>query len=95
MPQGVAPGYFATELTKALVADEQFSQWVRGRTPAGRWGDTQDLVGALLFLASGASDFVNGQTLFVDGGTEAAGGWYHRADGTGYQLGPDETGETV
>lgn len=71
VPQAIAPGYFATELTKALVADEQFSQWVRGRTPAGRWGDTQDLVGALLFLASGASDFVNGQTLFVDGGMTA------------------------
>ncbi|MEA1264327.1 SDR family oxidoreductase [Microbacterium maritypicum] len=67
----IAPGYFATELTKALVADEQFSEWVRGRTPAGRWGDTADLVGALLFLASGASDFVNGQTLFVDGGMTA------------------------
>ncbi|WP_309065768.1 SDR family oxidoreductase [Microbacterium sp.] len=67
----IAPGYFATELTKALVEDEQFSAWVRGRTPAGRWGDTRDLVGALIFLASPASDFVNGQTLFVDGGMTA------------------------
>ncbi|MGO4454465.1 SDR family oxidoreductase [Arthrobacter sp. RAF14] len=67
----IAPGYFATELTQALVADEQFSSWVRGRTPAGRWGDTRDLVGALVFLASSASDFVNGQTLFVDGGMTA------------------------
>ncbi|MDP5226396.1 MULTISPECIES: SDR family oxidoreductase [Arthrobacter] len=67
----IAPGYFATELTQALVRDEQFSSWVRGRTPAGRWGDTQDLVGALVFLASAASDFVNGQTLFVDGGMTA------------------------
>ena len=67
----IAPGYFATELTRALVEDEQFSSWVRGRTPAGRWGDTRDLVGALVFLASGASDFVNGQTLFVDGGMTA------------------------
>jgi gluconate 5-dehydrogenase len=67
----IAPGYFATELTQALVADEEFSAWVRGRTPAGRWGDTRDLVGALLFLASGASEFVNGQTLFVDGGMTA------------------------
>ncbi|HWV49983.1 MAG TPA: SDR family oxidoreductase, partial [Microbacterium sp.] len=67
----IAPGYFATELTRALVQDEQFSSWVRGRTPAGRWGDTRDLVGALVFLASSASDFVNGQTLFVDGGMTA------------------------
>lgn len=67
----IAPGYFATELTKALVDDEQFSAWVTGRTPAGRWGDTRDLVGALVFLASSASDFVNGQTLFVDGGMTA------------------------
>jgi len=67
----IAPGYFATELTSALVADEQFSAWVRGRTPAGRWGDTQDLVGALVFLSSSASDFVNGQTIFVDGGMTA------------------------
>lgn len=65
---GLAPGYFETELTAALVADEQFSQWVRGRTPAGRWGRVADLVGALLFLASPASDFVNGQLLHVDGG---------------------------
>ncbi|WP_347345459.1 SDR family oxidoreductase [Microbacterium sp.] len=67
----IAPGYFATELTKALVQDEQFSAWVRTRTPAGRWGDTRDLVGALVFLSSPASDFVNGQTLFVDGGMTA------------------------
>lgn len=67
----IAPGYFATELTAPLVADEEFSAWVRGRTPAGRWGDTQDLVGALVFLSSAASDFVNGQTLFVDGGMTA------------------------
>ncbi|MBC3760781.1 SDR family oxidoreductase [Quadrisphaera oryzae] len=64
----IGPGYFDTELTQALVADEQFSAWVRGRTPAGRWGDVRDLVGALLFLASPASDFVNGQVVYVDGG---------------------------
>ena len=67
----IAPGYFATELTQALVDDVEFSAWVAKRTPAGRWGDTKDLVGALVFLASGASDFVNGQTLFVDGGMTA------------------------
>jgi gluconate 5-dehydrogenase len=67
----IAPGYFATELTQPLVDDPEFSAWVRGRTPAGRWGDTRDLVGALVFLASPASDFVNGQTLYVDGGMTA------------------------
>lgn len=65
---GLAPGYFDTELTSALVADEDFSAWVRHRTPAGRWGRVEDLVGALIFLSSSASDFVNGQLLFVDGG---------------------------
>lgn len=67
----IAPGYFATALTRPLVEDEQFSGWVRSRTPAGRWGDVQDLVGALVFLSAPASDFVNGQTLFVDGGMTA------------------------
>ena len=67
----LAPGYFATELTKALVDDEQFSEWVRKRTPAGRWGEVQDLLGTLVFLVSPASDFVNGQVIFVDGGMTA------------------------
>ncbi len=64
----IGPGYVDTELTAALVADETFSAWVRGRTPAGRWGRVEDLVGALIFLASPASDFVNGQIIYVDGG---------------------------
>ncbi|MBS1907099.1 MAG: SDR family oxidoreductase [Actinobacteria bacterium] len=67
----IAPGYFETALTRALVSDETFSAWVRGRTPAGRWGDPRDLVGAAVFLASAAADFVNGQTLYVDGGMTA------------------------
>lgn len=65
---GLGPGYVETELTRPLVADEEFSAWVRRRTPAGRWGRTEDLVGGLLFLVSPASDFVNGQILYVDGG---------------------------
>ena len=64
----IGPGYFATELTRALAADEQFGAWVRRRTPAGRWGEVKDLVGPLLFLASPAADFVNGHVLYVDGG---------------------------
>lgn len=67
----IAPGYFATELTSALVGDETFSAWVAARTPAGRWGDVSELVGALVFLASPASSFVNGQILYVDGGMTA------------------------
>lgn len=67
----VAPGYFATELTAALVADEKFTDWVNTRTPAGRWGRSEDLVGALVFLSASASDFVNGQVVYVDGGMTA------------------------
>ena len=65
---GLGPGYIETELTSALVEDPKFSAWVRGRTPAGRWGTVEDLVGALLFLVAPASDFVNGQIVYVDGG---------------------------
>ncbi len=65
---GIAPGYFDTELTSALVADPEFSAWVGKRTPAGRWGQVKELGGSVIYLASAASDFVNGQVLFVDGG---------------------------
>lgn len=65
---GLGPGYIETELTQPLVQDEEFSAWVRRRTPAGRWGRTEDLVGGVLFLASPAADFVSGQVLYVDGG---------------------------
>ncbi|MDT0437522.1 MULTISPECIES: SDR family oxidoreductase [Streptomyces] len=65
---GLGPGYIETELTRPLVEDEEFGAWVRGRTPAGRWGRTEDLVGGVLFLASPAADFVGGQILYVDGG---------------------------
>ncbi|WP_327298500.1 MULTISPECIES: SDR family oxidoreductase [unclassified Streptomyces] len=65
---GLGPGYIETELTRPLVEDDEFSSWVRGRTPAGRWGRTDDLVGGVLYLASPAADFVSGQILYVDGG---------------------------
>jgi gluconate 5-dehydrogenase len=65
---GLGPGYMATELTRPLREDPAFDAWIRGRTPAGRWGEPEDLVGAAVFLASSASDFVNGQILYVDGG---------------------------
>ena len=68
---GLGPGYFKTELTEALVNDETFSKWLVGRTPSRRWGDVEDLVGAAVFLASSASNFVNGHILYVDGGVTA------------------------
>jgi len=64
----IAPGYFATPLNKALVEDPKFDAWLRARTPAGRWGKLEDLHGIAVFLASAASDFINGQTIYVDGG---------------------------
>lgn len=64
----IAPGYFKTPLNQALVDNPEFSAWLEKRTPAGRWGDVEELVGAAVFLASDASSFVNGQTIYVDGG---------------------------
>jgi gluconate 5-dehydrogenase len=64
----IAPGYFKTPLNQALVDDPKFSAWLEGRTPAGRWGNVEELVGAAVFLASEASSFVNGHMLMVDGG---------------------------
>jgi len=63
----IAPGYFDTPLNAALVADPDFSAWLEKRTPAGRWGLVDELVGACVFLSSDASSFVNGHTLYVDG----------------------------
>jgi gluconate 5-dehydrogenase len=68
----IGPGYFDTPLNKALVDNPDFSAWLCARTPAGRWGKLEELVGAAIFLASGASDFVNGHLLMVDGGLTAA-----------------------
>lgn len=68
---GLAPGYFETELTEALVADEAFSGWLADRTPAGRWGKVDELVGAAVFLSSDSASFVNGHILYVDGGITA------------------------
>jgi gluconate 5-dehydrogenase len=67
----LAPGYIHTEMTQNLVDDPAFNAWVVGRTPAGRWGRSADLVGPAVWLASAASDYVNGQTIFVDGGMTA------------------------
>ena len=69
---GIAPGYFATDMTAALVNDEAFSAWLYQRTPAARWGKPEELIGAAVYLASSAANFVNGHLLFVDGGMLAA-----------------------
>lgn len=68
---GIAPGYILTELTRPLADDPKFDAWIKGRTPAGRWGTVEDLTGACVFLASPAAAFVNGQILTVDGGLSA------------------------
>ena len=65
---GIAPGYFATEITAATRSDPETSKCVLDHIPAERWGEPQDLMGAVVFLASRASDYVNGQVLVVDGG---------------------------
>ena len=65
---GIAPGYFKTELTGPLADDPAFNTWLEGRTPNGRWGEIDDLVGAAIYLSAPASDFVNGHLLAVDGG---------------------------
>jgi gluconate 5-dehydrogenase len=64
----IGPGYFKTPLNQALVNNPEFSSWLEKRTPAGRWGDVEELVGAAVFLASDASSFINGHILYVDGG---------------------------
>lgn len=68
----IAPGYFKTRLNQALVDDPEFTAWLEKRTPAGRWGNVEELVGAAVFLSSDASTFVNGQVLHVDGGMTAS-----------------------
>jgi gluconate 5-dehydrogenase len=64
----IGPGYMLTEMNKALVENPAFNAWVVGRTPARRWGKPGELIGTVVFLASAASDYVNGQIIYVDGG---------------------------
>ena len=65
---GIGPGMFKTEMNTALVEDKKFNKWVCERTPAGRWGEPDELSGTAVFLASEASSYINGQIIYVDGG---------------------------
>jgi len=67
----IGPGYIATDLTAPLQADAEFSRWVLSKTPLGRWGRPEDLVGTAVLLASSAGDFITGQIFYVDGGWTA------------------------
>jgi gluconate 5-dehydrogenase len=69
---GIAPGFFKTEMNAPLIANEEFSAWVGKRTPAGRWGEPPEIAGAAVFLASPAANYVTGHLLYVDGGFSAA-----------------------
>jgi gluconate 5-dehydrogenase len=64
----IGPGYIATDLTEPLWSDEDFTKWVLSKTPLGRWGRPDDLVGTAVLLASKAGDFITGQIIYVDGG---------------------------
>ena len=64
----IGPGYFITEMTQVLADNPEFDAWVKSRTPAKRWGKPEELVGSAVFLSSEASDFMNGQILYIDGG---------------------------
>jgi len=68
----IGPGYMLTDMNQPLVDDPAFNAWVVGRTPARRWGHPRELIGTAVFLASAASDYVNGQIIYVDGGMLAA-----------------------
>jgi gluconate 5-dehydrogenase len=64
----IGPGYMLTDMNEALIANPQFDAWVKNRTPARRWGRPEELAGTAVYLASAASDYVNGQIIYVDGG---------------------------
>lgn len=68
---GIAPGYFATEMTRPLKENPDFDRWLTSRTPSARWGDPDELQGLAIFLASPASDYINGQIIYIDGGLTA------------------------
>ena len=69
---GIGPGYFKTDLTKPLYENPEFDAWLCNRTPSNRWGEPDELLGALIYLSSAASNYMNGQMIYVDGGLLAA-----------------------
>jgi gluconate 5-dehydrogenase len=68
----IAPGYFATEMNRALLDNPTFTAWVKARTPAGRWGEPDEISGLAVFLASSAANYVTGQMVMIDGGMSVA-----------------------
>jgi gluconate 5-dehydrogenase len=68
----ISPGYFATEMNRALIDNAEFNAWVCKRTPAGRWGDPREIAGVAVFLASAAADYITGQSIVIDGGMSVA-----------------------
>ncbi len=64
----IGPGYMLTDMNEALISNPDFDAWVKGRTPSKRWGKPEELIGTAVFLSSSASDYVNGQIIYVDGG---------------------------
>jgi gluconate 5-dehydrogenase len=64
----IGPGYILTDMNEALVNNKEFDAWVKASNPAQRWGKPEELVGAAVFLSSAASNYVNGQIIYVDGG---------------------------
>ena len=68
----MGPGYFKTDLTRALYEDPEFDAWVKKEVPLQRWGDPEELVGTAIYLASSASDYVNGISIYIDGGWQAS-----------------------
>lgn len=71
LTNAIGPGYFQTDITKVLLDDPKFDAWVKSEVPLHRWGKTDELIGAAIFLASNAASYVNGHTLYVDGGWQA------------------------
>ena len=67
----IGPGYIETDLTKPLTEDPEFDGWVKKEVPLGRWGKPEDIIGTAIFLGSSASDYINGYTIYVDGGWQA------------------------
>ena len=68
----ISPGYFATEMNRALIDDAEFNAWVCKRTPAGRWGEPAEIAGLAVFLCSDAANYITGQLITIDGGMSVA-----------------------